>query len=189
MAFEEFIQSLDSWGIVDVLLPFLLIFTIIFAILQKSRILGQDKKNMNVAIATIIGLLVVIPHVMGTYPEGADVVDIMNAALPNISIVLIAIIALLLIMGVFGFEMPASISGGLVAIVILGVLYIFGAAAGWWGDWNWVTITFGEDAVTIAIIILVFAVLIWFITKEEGKGESTPGRGLLKGLEDMFRKR
>ena len=186
MAFEDIIFTLEAWGVADVLLPFLLIFTIVFAILQKAKILGDDKKNMNIIIALIIGLSVVIPHITGTYPPGADVVDIMNQALPNISIVLVAVIALLLLMGIFGFEMSKSISGGVVAFAIIVVLYVFGAAAGWWGDWNWITNYFGEDAITIIVIILVFAVLIWYITKDD-KSE-TAGKGLFKSLEDMFKK-
>ena len=32
---EEFGRSLERWGLMDVLLPFLLIFTIVFAVLEK----------------------------------------------------------------------------------------------------------------------------------------------------------
>ncbi|GAG35226.1 unnamed protein product, partial [marine sediment metagenome] len=58
---EEFIRVLESWGLTDVLLPFLLIFVVMFAILQKTRILGEDKKRFNMVIALVIGLMVVIP--------------------------------------------------------------------------------------------------------------------------------
>lgn len=187
MALEDVILNLESWGVVDVLLPFLLVFTIIFAILQKSKILGQDRKNMNIIIAVVMGLLVVIPHITGSYPAGADVVDIMNAALPNISLVLVAIVALLLLLGIFGAELSGKVSGGIVAAAIIGVLYIFGAAAGWWGDWDWVVGVFGEDAIAVAIIIVVFAAIIWYITKEEGS--EVPGRNLFRGLEDLFKRK
>jgi len=189
MTFEDIIMSLESWGIADVLLPFLLIFTIVFAILQKSKVFGDGKKNFNMIISIVLGLMVVIPHIMGSYPAGADVVDIMNAALPNISIVLVAVVALLLLLGIFGFEMPAAITGGLVGVAIIIVLYVFGAAAGWWGDWSWVTGYFGDEAITVVIVILVFAVLIWYITKDEGSDNKVPGMNLMKGLEDIFKKK
>ena len=35
---EEFIITLDRWGLTDVLLPFLLVFTVVYAILQKAKI-------------------------------------------------------------------------------------------------------------------------------------------------------
>ena len=187
MVLENFVQNLETWGVADIILPFLLIFTIIFAIMQKAKILGDDKKNMNVIIALIIGLLVVIPHITGSYPPGGDVVDIMNQALPNISIILVAIIALFLLLGLFGFEFADKMSGLVGAFSVIAVLYVFGAAAGWWGSWDWLLITFGEDVITLVVIILVFAVLIWYITNDDSK--KTAGEGMLKGWSDMFKKR
>ena len=37
---EEFVRILDSWGLTDVMLPFLLIFVVIFALMAKTRVLG-----------------------------------------------------------------------------------------------------------------------------------------------------
>ncbi len=41
--FETGIQFLDRLGVYEVLLPFLLIFTIVYAILEKSRVFGIEK--------------------------------------------------------------------------------------------------------------------------------------------------
>jgi len=51
----------------------ILIFTIIYAALYKSKILGEDRKNFNVIIALVVALSVIIPHVLGTYPAGYDI--------------------------------------------------------------------------------------------------------------------
>jgi len=72
-----------------------LVFTIVFATLQKTKILGEDenkkpRKNFNAVIALVMGLAVVIPHVIGSYPPDGDVVNIINNALPNVSVVLVA---------------------------------------------------------------------------------------------------
>ena len=64
---ENFVRALDGWGLTDVMLPFLLIFTLVFAIMQKTKILGEDKKNFNVIIALVMALLVVIPHITSSY--------------------------------------------------------------------------------------------------------------------------
>ena len=37
--------------------PFLLIFFIVFAILEKTKILGDDKKQLNAVLAFVIGLI------------------------------------------------------------------------------------------------------------------------------------
>jgi hypothetical protein len=61
------INFLKELGFFDVVLPFLLVFTIVFAILEKTRILGTMKvsdgtdvanKNLNSVVAFVIGLLV-----------------------------------------------------------------------------------------------------------------------------------
>ena len=111
---QDFVMILESWGLTDVMLPFLLIFVIIFAVLQKARILGEDKKKFNVIIALVMGLLVVIPHVLNYYPPNGDPVDIMNQALPQVSLIAVAVIMLLILIGLFGGEskwMGSSLSG------------------------------------------------------------------------------
>ncbi|OYT36759.1 hypothetical protein B6U91_00410 [Candidatus Pacearchaeota archaeon ex4484_71] len=43
----------------DFLYPFLLIFFIVFAVLEKTNLLGSDKKQLNALISLIIGLIFV----------------------------------------------------------------------------------------------------------------------------------
>ena len=51
---ENAVIMLDNVGVADILVPFFLVFTIVFAVLQKTRIFGHemDKKNINVVPAT-----------------------------------------------------------------------------------------------------------------------------------------
>lgn len=188
---EGFIRIMESWGLSDVLLPFLLIFVIIFAMLQKTRVLGEDKKRFNAAVSLVIGLLVVIPHVLNLYPQNGDIVSIMNQALPQISIILVAVVMLLLLIGIFGGEAKwygSSLSGWVAIVSAIVVIWVFGAAAGWWQGWNWFYRFFGADAVAIVIMLLVFAVIIWFVTKGEAKGEKVEsGLGKIGGaFRDLF---
>lgn len=121
---EEFVEIVNSWGLRDVMLPFLLIFVIFFALLAKTRVLGEDKKKFNLVIALVIALLVVIPHVLDRYPANFDPVDIMNEALPSISIIIVAAIGALIIIGAFGGQVsqkPVYLTGGV--IVIGAVIY------------------------------------------------------------------
>jgi len=194
IGFEGFIRSLERVGFVDVLLPFLLVFTIIFAILEKTKILGEGKRNMNVGIALIFALIVVIPHITGNFPAGYDPVQIINAALPSVSLVIIAIVSLMILVGVFahdrllwGMTAPGWI--GLVSIVI--IAFIFGSAAGWWqvGFLDWLDSIFGSDVIAVIIMILVFVVIIAFVT---GGGEAEKKGGYLEraglNLGELFSK-
>lgn len=187
---EEFIRILDSWGLTDVMLPFLLIFVVIFALMAKTRILGEDKKKYNLVVALVIALLVVIPHVLNYYPPEADIVEIMNTALPQVSIIAVAVIMLLILIGLFGGEakwMGSSLSGWIAIISFIIILIIFGGAAGWWYDWSWFYEFFGAETVAIIVMILVFAIIVWWVTRGEGKEKEANALSQLgKWVGDMF---
>jgi hypothetical protein len=187
---EEFVRILESWGLTDVLLPFILIFVVLFAILQKTRILGENQRRFNSVISLVISLAVVIPHVLGIYPRGGDIVEIINTAIPQVSIIIIAIVMLLLIVGILGGErnwMGGSLSGWVAILAVILILAIFGSAAGWWQGWDWFHRFFGADAVAIVVMLLVFAIIVWWITKGDEADEKAGSLGRLgKSFQDFF---
>lgn len=177
--FESGLIQLEEAGILDVLLPFILVFTIVFAVLTKTKILGEEngkpRKNFNAVIALVMGLAVVIPHVIGSYPDGADVVVIINNALPNVSVVLVAVIMLLLIMGVFGGDVNiagSSLAGWAVIFAIVATVVIFANAAEWFILPDWLNFLEDPETQALVVVILVFALIIWFITKEDKPKDS-----------------
>ncbi|MBU90580.1 hypothetical protein CMO94_03470 [Candidatus Woesearchaeota archaeon] len=172
-SFETAFITLENLGFVDVVLPFLLIFTVLFAVLEKTKILGEEKRSMNTGIAIIFALIVVIPHVTGNFPAGFDPVEIINAALPAVSIVVVAVIALMILIGVFAHDrilLGATAPGWVFFFSIITLMFIFGSAAGWWSDGfiNWLESMFGEDVISVVIMLLVFGIIIAFVT---GGGE------------------
>lgn len=183
-------QSLADWGLFDVILPFILIFTIVFAVLQKAKIFGENSKNFNMVIALVMGLGVVFPHVLGIYPPDRDIVNIINQALPNVSVVLVAIVMFLLIMGVMGSNLKLgknSMSGIIAAVALVAVAFIFGSAANWWNLPVWLYMLNNPDTMALVIVILVFAIIIWFITKDDtGKDKKDKGEGLGKMFSEVF---
>ncbi|MBI2142972.1 hypothetical protein HYU20_01370 [Candidatus Woesearchaeota archaeon] len=163
----EFLVQLEQFGLLDAVLPFILIFAVIFTVTSRTQVLG-NKKNVHMLVALVISLLVVIPHVMGTYPPGQDVVNIINNALPNISLVIVIIVAALILMGIFLPQATGVPMGGLLAFLSVGVVvYIFGISAGWWqaggGPFGFLS---NPDVQALVVIILVFAVVIFLITAE-----------------------
>ncbi len=161
---------LQQWGVVDVLLPFILVFTISFAILQKSQILG-DKKNFNVVVALVLGLLFIVPHITGTYPVGYDPVVVMTASLPSISLVAVASIMLLLLLGIFGGDFKDAAMPFIVFGAVAFVVYIFGSSLNFWTGpydlFSWWT----SELTQLLIIILIFGLIVHWITKEPGQGK------------------
>ncbi len=181
MAQEYVFQRLADWGVFDVILPFILIFALVYAVLQKTKILGEKSKNFNVVIALVMGASVVVPHILyGTMDPAdrylttgfLDPVKIINNALPNVSVILIAILMVLLIFGIWGSRVKLgnnSLSGIIALFAFLAVIFIFGSAAGWWNIPNWLWVLQDPDTQALVITILVFAIIIWWITKDNEK--------------------
>jgi len=177
----------QTYGIMDFLLPFILVFTIVFAVMQKSKILG-DNKNFNVIIALVLGLLFVIPHMTGNYPLGYDPVQVMNDALPSISLVSVAAIMLLLLMGIFGTGFSAS-AAPVIAIIAIGfVIYIFGASLRIWTGpydaFSWWT----PETTELMIVLMVFGIIVWFITKDPTAATPNPLKPIWDAIKSGFSK-
>ncbi|MBN2454020.1 hypothetical protein JXB11_00590 [Candidatus Woesearchaeota archaeon] len=185
--FGNLFMWMNSYGLIDALLPFLLIFVIVFATLQKTKIIGTGEKKFNVIVALILAFLVVLPHLTGTYPPNGDIVVIINNALPNISLVMVAILTLLLLIGVFApVDISSGVIGGMLVIVsLIAVVFFFGQAAGLWGTTlpNWLGFLADPDTQAVIIILAVFGLVLWFITREEGTTKVGGGLGgFFKGL-------
>lgn len=99
---DEFIRALDSWGLTDALLPFLLIFIVFYAVLIKTKILGPESKKLSLAFAFIVAAIVVMLHINNVFPANADIVDIINKSIPGVSLVVVAIVGFLLMIGILG---------------------------------------------------------------------------------------
>jgi hypothetical protein len=174
MALEGVFANLESLGLFDVLLPFMLIFALVYAILQKIELFGKDTRNYNIVVALVMGLSVVFPHVLGYYPPDRDVVVIINTALPNVGITIVAIVMAMLIIGLLGrrVELGGNSLSGWIAILAFGlIIFIFGSAANWWMLPDWLSVLNDPDTMALVVTVLVFAIIIWFITKEDKPGE------------------
>ena len=174
-AFRNSLLFLDKIGIYDVLLPFLLVFTIMFAILEKTKVLGIEKingqeytkKNLNSIVAFVMALLVV---------ASTQIVSIINEVLANVVLLLILAICFLMLVGVFFKdkefsleEFPGWIKFFMV-IMFIGIVviflnaldwlqYIFGLFVHWEAEW--------ASSILFVLIIISF---IWFITHEPNRG-------------------
>ncbi|HLP79398.1 MAG TPA: hypothetical protein VK158_02085 [Acidobacteriota bacterium] len=165
--FTDGVYTLERLGVVDVILPFVLIFTIVFGIFSKINLWGDAKnaKQFNVMIALAMGLIVVFQHVINR-GSPYDVVDIINNSLPQVAIILVAIVMLFLMVGLFdGQDQVKSWKGWVAGISVVVVLFIFASNAGfgWWTLPYWIN----EDLVTLIVVLMVFGGIIYYITKPE----------------------
>ena len=96
---QNAIEFFKAFGLFDVVLPFLLVFTIIYAILEKTRILGHEgddlktpKRNLDAMVSFVVALLVVATN---------KVVTAINEALPNVVLLIVIFMSFLLMLGIF----------------------------------------------------------------------------------------
>ena len=155
--FTDFMSWFEGIGGFDIILPFLLVFTIVFAVFDHVKILG-GKKNINVILSIILAFFLVAQQ---------DLVAIIQAFLPRVSMLVLTLIMVLLVAGTFGFGFGENWQGLSVIIAIIAVVWALGASVGWNVpalDW------FTDQDVAILLIIGVFILVIWFIVKEPGDG-------------------
>ncbi|MBW2995073.1 hypothetical protein KY312_01870 [Candidatus Woesearchaeota archaeon] len=202
--FRQAIQDLSYMGFFDIILPFFLIFTVIYAILQRSNILGspEEARKFNVIVAMVIGLLVIVPHVMWGDPTGQspylsvgsvagrpvpDVVNIINRAVPQISVWIIAVLMLMILLGMFGskielWQRPMSTWIFVAAVII--VFYTFAVAANWLNTPEWLSWLRDRGNQAVLLILLIFGIVIWFVVAPE----KPKGQGLGQKIGEAFEK-
>ena len=137
-SFRYLIRDLQNQGIIyfltDLLIPFLLIFSLMFAIFQKAAIFKDEKgtggnTKINATISFLIGLLVVIPHVIGAYDPTKDPVTIIKNILPGGVLILVAILLVMAMLFMTQEKGPSGIITFLAAITgIFFLFYIIAAA-------------------------------------------------------------
>lgn len=150
-AFGSVFEQWAQIGIFSHVLPFLLIFALVFGILTKVK-LFKENKAINAIIALVVGLMAIqFGFVSGFFSE----------ILPRVAVALMAILALFIVIGLFTDESHPTINWiliGVAVIVFVIVLVQTGAALGystsaWWGE-NWPTVV-----IIGAVVALVVAVI------------------------------
>ncbi|HLC90937.1 MAG TPA: hypothetical protein VJI15_04150 [Candidatus Nanoarchaeia archaeon] len=182
--FNQLAFFLERYGFLDFLLPFILVFTIIFAVLRKTKIMGE-KKSYDVIIALVLGLLFVVPHIIGIYPLGYDPVMVLNETLPSVALIAVAALMLLILMGMFGTDFAKGAAPLIALAAIAFIVYVFGAALNLWTGSFVFNSWFSPDTIELTVIIVVFALVVYFIVREP----KSEGGKMLEWAKNLFDKR
>ena len=183
--FSTGIQFLDRLGVYEVLLPFLLVFTIVFAILEKTKIFGTEtvngseysKKNLNSLFAFVTSFLVV---------ASSRLVAAINEALANMTILLLLGVSFLILVGVFHtgkdeFELKdGPFKTILMWLMFVGISLIFLHAlktengTPWlYYAWNFTVRNINTGAMGALIVtILTIGMMLW-ITRSDDQGSKS----------------
>ena len=183
-ALGNVITFMDKIGVYDVVLPFLLVFTLVFAILERSRILGTEgkdkdpRKNLNAIVAFVISFLVV---------ASSKLVESITQISSQITLLIMLSISFLMTVGLFHQEGELWGDKGLkegwkttfLTINFIGVLLIFLTAiktprgTTWLEEfWNWLGKFYTSAAVGTVILLVVIIVFVgWVIAPSAKKKE------------------
>ncbi len=152
---------LSSPFIRDIVLPFLLVFAIMFAILQKSEILGKGKKQTDVIVALVVGLMVIAV---------GSVTNIITSLVPVLAAGLVVLLVFFLLWGFAfkegTFEVHKSVQwliGGLAAVAVIvatlyytgGLDYVKGLVSGEGSSW-------ATNILFVVLVAIAIAAVVGF---------------------------
>ncbi len=161
--FEEAILFLEELGLSGVILPFILIFTIIFGMLEKIKITGKgEKKNINAMIAFVIGFMFI---------ASTQRVDSLWIMLQYVALFMIINFSILLLIGTLTKEWEVKSKGTIyiiTAIVLAVIVYYALDLSGYIKGET--IIGFITNPWLITTIILV--AVIWLVVRGEEKKKS-----------------
>jgi hypothetical protein len=160
---------LQSGFFMDLILPFLLVFSVVFAILKKTEILGKGKRQVDALVSLTIGLIVVA---FGNY---VNVITNLSAFL---GVGVVVILVFMILTGAFyepgKLKIDDKVKTGamwLVAVVVvLATLYYTGALS--------YLISFFENSSSgpiwlgNIIVIIIIGVAVAAVWGSSGKGSS-----------------
>jgi len=186
-AFREALVFFGEIGIYDVVLPFLLVFTIIFAILEKTKVFGMDeidgkkytRKNLNAITSFVIGFMVI---------ASSRLVEIITDISSQVVILLMLSIFFLLLVGSFynaedfkdGVFLKKPWNTIFMVIMFIGIITIFLQAIKTksgesWLEWFWrfLSIHWSSRAVASIILLLIIIGFMFYIIKGDEKPKSS----------------
>lgn len=159
------LQQLADFGFFFYILPFMLIFALVFAILYKLNLLGGADRNDARGVNAVIALSVALLSLQ------FDAVPIFfQAIFPKLGIALSILLVFMILGGLFvDFSKPGGPSvifftiAAVLSIIVL--LTSFSDYSWWTGSW-WQS---NISAIVAGVIILIFVFII------VGSGKTTPG--------------
>lgn len=165
MGLEELFNQLEDAGIFEHALPFLLIFALIFGILEKSNIFGT-KDNPNKKINAVIALVVALISLQFNF-----VSSFFSDLFPKFAVALIILLVILISIGLFTDLDNKKTKWILSGIILILLIAVFLGPLRKLG----LNINLGEfferNFGWIFFIVLIFGVIIWAV--RDGK-EGSP---------------
>ena len=168
IGFELIIENLRNIGFYNFFLPWILVLSIVYGILVKTEVFG-DNKSVNAIVSIAIsfiflgGLYAFIPH------------NFFAIFFSRFAILIVVLLAIAILLGFFGIKMNelggnakfkwiifAIISA---VLIVMTILHTFSISVGFGGIGRFFSSEGFLNAIYILIMIGVMVLVIWLITK------------------------
>jgi hypothetical protein len=159
---------LTSPFFVNAILPFVLVFTILFAILQKSKILGDGKRQIDAIVSLVIALIVI---------SFANAIGVIVVLMPFLAVSAVIILVFLILYGMVfqgeDFKIGKNLRAGMGIVIGIAVVVAVMIATGAWDyiKYEWLL---GNDssyiitnAIFLIVVIAAIAILVWPVKKKD----------------------
>lgn len=171
---------LQDFGVFTFILPLLLVFAVIYAILEKTKIFGTEKigdeeypkKNINAIVALVIALAVI---------GSARAVDTILTALPQVALLVLVGLSFLLMLGIFAkpdgtfleslqgskyLQIFGAIMFVAVVLIFLGSIKVNGTDVSWLQyGYSFATQNYdGSVMGSIILFIVIIGAIFWITT-------------------------
>jgi len=126
------------------LLPFLLVFVVVFSILERSNILGEGKRAANAIVAMVIAFIfVAVPSIVG----------ITVKFIPLVSLILVILLCLLMLFGFIGIDIRENkglkiFLGILIGLAFIGIIV--------WATGIWEKFTVNSVTLQYVVLFVIF---------------------------------
>ncbi len=176
VSLTDLIGRWQDLGIYDVALPFLLVFVIVFGILQKVNLFGEKSKNLNAVVALVAGLV---------FLQNTFLVFTLQRYLARMSFALVVFLMFLLLIGIFAGKYKGLKNGALTTAFVVSIIVMVWALSSeffgmpgeddffqWWDSIDPVTKT------TFWFVVVIILVISFALGGSEKGGEG----GFWKGI-------
>lgn len=138
---------------VEAILPFLLVFTLVFAVLQKTEILGKGKKQVDAIVAFVIGLIVI---------SFGFATGIIVSLVPFLAVAVVVILVFMLLYGMAftgrsgdEFKLSGGVKTTIGIIAAIGVVIATLVATGGWDYLAQLFTRDGNESVWLTNIVFI----------------------------------
>lgn len=175
--FETFISTAIQQGVFAFYLPFLLVLTLFFGLLEKTKPFGDNSKHINLIVSLVAALYVMVFN----QTMSMAITNFFATFFTETSLTLVTLLVGLMIVGLLGGpalggkgweDFGKKVMGGVLLIAVIVGFYIFSSSGGFalFGQMAPGGLNFGlSEADIIMIVFLALTVVaIWYMSRGEG---------------------